>query len=306
MVKYLVKRTLGMIPLLFVVTIIIFMFIHMIPGDPARIALGPYATEEAVKEMHAVMNLDKPLYEQYWIYITNLLGGDFGTSFKNHKPVAELLWEKFWLTLKLTAWGMGWALAVGVLVGIHSAVRRNRWPDHLGMTVSIIGLSMPEFWFGFLLIELFSVKLGWLPTGGTEGFLSLIMPSLTLGIGLLGLFARFTRTSLLEVMQEDYIRTARAKGVPKRMIMWKHALRNALIPLVTMSGIQFGFMLSGAVIIEAVFSWPGMGVLLVDSVHFRDFPMIQGCMLLFTLEFLIINLIVDVLYTFLNPQLRFD
>lgn len=292
--------------MLFIVSVIIFMFIHVIPGDPARLALGSHATGEAVADMRASMGLDQPLYQQYFTYMKNLLQGDFGNSFKSHEPVAKILWEKFLLTLELTLWGMGWSLIVGVLMGVVAAVRRNRWPDYLGMSISIVGLSMPEFWFGFLLIELFSIKLGWLPTGGTEGWSSLIMPSLTLGIGVLGLFARFTRTSLLEVMKEDYIRTAKAKGVSKRLVVLKHALRNALIPLVTMSGIQFGFMLSGAVVIEVVFSWPGMGVLLVDAVKFRDFPVIQGSMLLFTLEFLVITLIVDLLYALLNPQMRIE
>lgn len=295
-----------MIPMLFIVSVIIFLFIHVIPGDPARIALGADATGEAVANLRTSMGLDQPLFQQYVTYIKNLLRGDFGNSFKSHEPVSKILWEKFLLTLELTLWGMGWSLIVGILMGVIAAVRRNRWPDYVGMSISIVGLSMPEFWFGFLLIDLFSIKLGWLPTGGTEGWGSLIMPSLTLGIGVLGLFARFTRTSLLEVMKEDYIRTAKAKGVSKQLVILKHALRNALIPLVTMSGIQFGFMLSGAVVIEVVFSWPGMGVLLVDAVKFRDFPVIQGSMFLFTLEFLVITLIVDLLYALLNPQMRID
>lgn len=292
--------------MLFIVSVIIFLFIHVIPGDPARIALGADATGEAVANLRTSMGLDQPLFQQYVTYIKNLLRGDFGNSFKSHEPVSKILWEKFLLTLELTLWGMGWSLIVGILMGVIAAVRRNRWPDYVGMSISIVGLSMPEFWFGFLLIDLFSIKLGWLPTGGTEGWGSLIMPSLTLGIGVLGLFARFTRTSLLEVMKEDYIRTAKAKGVSKQLVILKHALRNALIPLVTMSGIQFGFMLSGAVVIEVVFSWPGMGVLLVDAVKFRDFPVIQGSMFLFTLEFLVITLIVDLLYALLNPQMRID
>ncbi|MET3292989.1 ABC transporter permease subunit [Brevibacillus fluminis] len=306
MIRYMVKRITGMIPMLFIVSVIIFLFIHVIPGDPARIALGADATGEAVANLRTSMGLDQPLFQQYVTYIKNLLRGDFGNSFKSHEPVSKILWEKFLLTLELTLWGMGWSLIVGILMGVIAAVRRNRWPDYVGMSISIVGLSMPEFWFGFLLIDLFSIKLGWLPTGGTEGWGSLIMPSLTLGIGVLGLFARFTRTSLLEVMKEDYIRTAKAKGVSKQLVILKHALRNALIPLVTMSGIQFGFMLSGAVVIEVVFSWPGMGVLLVDAVKFRDFPVIQGSMFLFTLEFLVITLIVDLLYALLNPQMRID
>ncbi|WP_342772392.1 nickel ABC transporter permease [Brevibacillus fluminis] len=306
LIRYMVKRITGMIPMLFIVSVIIFLFIHVIPGDPARIALGADATGEAVANLRTSMGLDQPLFQQYVTYIKNLLRGDFGNSFKSHEPVSKILWEKFLLTLELTLWGMGWSLIVGILMGVIAAVRRNRWPDYVGMSISIVGLSMPEFWFGFLLIDLFSIKLGWLPTGGTEGWGSLIMPSLTLGIGVLGLFARFTRTSLLEVMKEDYIRTAKAKGVSKQLVILKHALRNALIPLVTMSGIQFGFMLSGAVVIEVVFSWPGMGVLLVDAVKFRDFPVIQGSMFLFTLEFLVITLIVDLLYALLNPQMRID
>lgn len=201
---------------------------------------------------------------------------------------------------------MVWAVVIGLIIGVVSATKRNKWPDYVGMFAAVSGLSLPSFWLGLVLIQIFAVQLGWFPSGGMESWKSYILPSITLGTGVAAVVARFTRSSLMDVLKNDYIRTGRAKGVNEQNIVWHHALRNALVPVVTMTGLQFGFLLGGSVVIETVFSWPGLGKLLIDSVAFRDYPVIQAEMLIFALEFIIINLVVDLLYGILNPQIRYD
>jgi glutathione transport system permease protein len=200
---------------------------------------------------------------------------------------------------------MAWATVAGLLIGVFSATRRGRWPDYGGMIAAVSGISLPSFWLGLLLIDLFSVQLHWLPTGGYGSWRSFFLPSFTLGLGVAAVVARFTRSAFLEIAREDYIRTARAKGVLERVVVWKHTLRNALIPVITMVGLQFGFLLGGSIVVETVFSWPGLGRLLVDSVSYRDYPVIQAEILLFSLEFILINLLVDVLYALANPEIRY-
>jgi len=207
-------------------------------------------------------------------------------------------------TIWLTLVSMVWATVAGVGIGVLSGVRRGRWPDKVGMVLAISGVSFPSFWLGLLLIDLFSVRLGWLPTGGYGTWQHFVMPSFALGIGVAAIMARFTRSAFVEIMAEDYVRTARMKGVPEPRIAWRHTLRNALIPVITLTGLQFGFLLGGAVVIETVFSWPGLGRLLVDSVSFRDYPVIQAEIMLFSIEFILINLAVDVLYAVANPEIR--
>jgi glutathione transport system permease protein len=200
---------------------------------------------------------------------------------------------------------MAWSTVAGLLIGVLSAVKRGRWQDYGGMLLAVSGISFPPFWLGLLLIDLMSVQLGWLPTGGYGTWQHFVMPSFTLGLGVAAVIARFTRSSFIEIMREDYVRTARAKGVHERLVVWKHALRNALIPVITMVGLQFGFLLGGSIVVETVFSWPGLGRLLVDSVSYRDYPVIQAEILLFSLEFILINLIVDLLYALANPEIRY-
>jgi glutathione transport system permease protein len=304
--RFVAKRLLEIIPILFLVTILIFLFVHLIPGDPARLVAGTDATIEDVEVVRKELGLDKPLHIQYLTYIGNLLKGDFGTSLKTKRPVIEEIGSRFMPTFWLTLWSMVWAVIIGLLIGVISATKRNKWQDYLGMFGAVSGLSLPSFWLGLMLIQLFAVTLGWLPTGGLDSWKSYILPAFTLGTGVAAVIARFTRSSLMDVLKEDYIRTGRSKGLTERDIVWGHGLRNAMIPVVTMTGLQFGFLLGGSVVIETVFSWPGLGKLLIDSVSYRDYPIIQTEMLLFALEFILINLVVDLLYGILNPQIRYE
>jgi glutathione transport system permease protein len=213
--------------------------------------------------------------------------------------------DRFMPSIYLTLASMVWALVIGLLIGTLSAVFKNKWPDYLGMVTAVSGISLPGFWLGLILIQVFSVQLGWFPTGGAEGWKSYVLPSLTLGAGIMSMLARFTRSSLLETLKADFIRTGRAKGLRESVVIPKHALRNSLIPVVTIAGLQFGFLLGGSVVVETVFSFPGMGRLLIDSISFRDYPVIQAELLLFSLEFILVNLIVDILYSYLNPKIRY-
>ncbi len=278
----------------------------MIPGDPARLVAGEDATLADVEMVRKELGLDKPIVEQYVTYMKNLFKGDMGNSLKTNRPVSEEIGERFMPTFWLTVWSMAWAVIVGLVIGVISATKRNKWQDYLGMFGAVSGLSLPSFWLGLMLIQLFAVTLGWLPTGGMESWKSYILPAFTLGTGVAAVVARFTRSSLMDVLKEDYIRTGRSKGLSERNVTWGHGLRNAMIPVVTMTGLQFGFLLGGSVVIETVFSWPGLGKLLIDSVAYRDYPVIQAEMMIFALEFIVINLIVDLLYGILNPQIRYE
>ncbi|KON87878.1 glutathione ABC transporter permease [Sporosarcina globispora] len=305
MLQYILKRILEMIPILFIVSILIFFFTHLIPGDPARLVAGKDATLEEVNIIRAELGLDKPIWDQYITYMSNLFQGDLGTSLKTGLPVSEMFADRFMPSIYLTFMSMGWALLLGLLIGTLSAVFKNKWPDYLGMVTAVSGISMPGFWLGLILIQIFSVQLGWFPTGGAESWKSYILPSLTLGAGIMSMLARFTRSSLLETLRADFIRTGRAKGLKESVVIPKHALRNSLIPVVTIAGLQFGFLLGGSVVVETVFSFPGMGRLLIDSIAFRDYPVIQAEMLLFSIEFILVNLIVDIMYSMLNPKIRY-
>ncbi|WP_025785934.1 glutathione ABC transporter permease GsiC [Sporosarcina sp. D27] len=306
MLRFLGKRLLQIIPILILVSIFIFLFVHMIPGDPARLVAGEDATIEDVELVRKELGLDKPITEQYITYMKNLFQGDFGKSLKTNRDVSYEIGERFMPTFWLTVWSMSWAVVAGLIIGVISATKRNKWQDYLGMFGAVSGLSLPSFWLGLMLIQLFAVTLGWLPSGGMDSWKSYILPAFTLGTGVAAVVARFTRSSLMDVLKEDYIRTGRSKGLNERRITWGHGLRNAMIPVVTMTGLQFGFLLGGSVVIESVFSWPGLGKLLIDSVAYRDYPVIQAEMLIFALEFILINLVVDLLYGILNPQIRYE
>lgn len=305
MLNYFIKRLFGLIPTLAIVAILVFLFVHMLPGDPARLAAGQDADEQTVALVRSELGLDKPMPQQFATFFGHLLIGDLGTSMRTHRPVSTEIGERFMPTLWLTLSSMVWSVIFGMAIGIVSAVYRNRWPDRLGMTLAVSGISFPAFALGMLLMQVFAVDLGWLPTVGADSWRNYILPSLTLGAAVASVMARFTRASFVEVMQDDFVRTARAKGVPESRVIFKHCLRNALIPVVTMMGLQFGFLLGGSIVVEAVFNWPGLGRLLVDSVTMRDYPVIQALVLLFSLEFILINLIVDVLYAFINPTIRY-
>ena len=305
MAVYLIKRLLGLLPTLLIVTVLVFLFVRLLPGDPARLAAGPDAGPETVELVRSDLGLDLPLPKQFVRFFSHALQGDFGLSIRTKRPVATEIAERFSPTFWLTMAAMGWSVLLGLIVGMVSAVWRNRWPDRLGMTLAVSGISFPSFALGMLLMQLFSVQLGWLPTVGADTWRHYILPSITLGAGVAAVMARFTRSSFIDILKEDYVRTARAKGLSETTVVVKHALRNALIPVVTMMGLQFGFLLGGSIVVEVVFNWPGMGRLLVDAVEMRDYPVIQALVLLFSLEFILINLVVDVLYAIINPTIRF-
>ena len=305
MFRYFVMRLLGLVPTMFLVTVCVFFFVHLLPGDPAQLAAGPEADEETVRMVRERLGLDRPLPEQFVLFVKKTVTGDFGISIRSQRPVIDEVADRFGPTLLLTVAAMVWAVVFGLLIGIVSAVKRGRWPDRLGMAFAVSGISMPPFALGILLMEVFSVWLGWFPTVGAESWRHYVLPSITLGAGVAAVMARFTRSALIEVLSEDYVRTARAKGLPARQVLSRHALRNALIPVVTMMGLQFGFLLGGSIVVEKVFNWPGMGRLLVDAVEMRDYPVMQTCVLLLSMEFLLINLAVDLLYGWLNPSIRY-
>ncbi|EHF6094139.1 glutathione ABC transporter permease GsiC [Salmonella enterica] len=305
MLNYVLKRLLGLIPTLLIVAVLVFLFVHLLPGDPARLIAGPEADAQVIALVRQQLGLDQPLHVQFWHYITHVLQGDFGTSMVFRRPVSEEIASRFLPTLWLTITSMIWAVLFGMAIGIAAAVWRNRWPDRVGMTLAVTGISFPAFALGMLLMQIFSVDLGWLPTVGADSWQHYILPSLTLGAAVASVMARFTRSSFVDVLSEDYMRTARAKGVSETWVVLKHGLRNAMIPVVTMMGLQFGFLLGGSIVVEKVFNWPGLGRLLVDSVDMRDYPVIQAEVLLFSLEFILINLVVDVLYAAINPAIRY-
>ncbi len=305
MLNYVLKRLLGLIPTLLIVAVLVFLFVHLLPGDPARLIAGPEADAQVIALVRQQLGLDQPLHVQFWRYITHVLQGDFGTSMVSRRPVSEEIASRFLPTLWLTITSMIWAVLFGMAIGIAAAVWRNRWPDRVGMTLAVTGISFPAFALGMLLMQIFSVDLGWLPTVGADSWQHYILPSLTLGAAVASVMARFTRSSFVDVLSEDYMRTARAKGVSETWVVLKHGLRNAMIPVVTMMGLQFGFLLGGSIVVEKVFNWPGLGRLLVDSVDMRDYPVIQAEVLLFSLEFILINLVVNVLYAAINPAIRY-
>lgn len=305
MFAYFVKRLLGLVPTLLIVAVLVFLFVHLLPGDPARLAAGPDADPQTVELVRKDLGLDKPLPRQFLDFFVRMGHGDFGRSLRTKRPVLTEVAERFMPTLLLTLASMVWSVLFGMAIGIASAVYRNGWPDRLGMTLAVSGISFPAFALGMLLMEIFSVYLGWLPTVGADSWKHYILPSITLGAAVAAVMARFTRASFVEVVHEDFVRTARAKGLNERVVILKHCLRNALIPVVTMMGLQFGFLLGGSIVVETVFNWPGVGRLLVDAVNTRDYPVMQALVLLFSLEFILINLIVDLLYGFINPTIRY-
>jgi len=305
MLQYIVKRLLGVLPTLLIVALFVFLFVHLLPGDPARLAAGVDATPETVELVRKDLGLDKPLPQQFVRFLSGVIHWDFGTSLRTKRSVAQEIGDRFMPTFWLTVWSMVWSVIIGMAIGIVSAVFRNRSPDRIGMTLAVSGISFPAFALGMVLMQIFSVQLGWLPTVGADTWKHYILPSLTLGAAVAAIMARFTRSSFVDILGEDYIRTARAKGLDETHVVIKHGMRNALIPVVTMMGLQFGFLLGGSIVVEKVFNWPGLGRLLVDAVDMRDYKVIQALVLLFSLEFILINLIVDVLYGIINPTIRY-
>ena len=283
---------------------LVFAIVRLIPGDPARLLAGDFATEQIVSELRAKWRLDDPLPVQYAAYVGGLVRGDFGRSITTSTPILPELTERFLRTLELAVAGILVATVVGGVAGIVSAVRRSSLTDYLATALALAGISTPIFWSGLLLILLFSVRLEWLPAGGTGTLRHLVLPALSLGLFGAGVLARQTRSGMLEVLGQDFVRTARAKGLPERIVVVKHALKNALIPVVTVLGDQFGRLLGGAILTETVFAWPGMGRYLIESISQRDYPAVQGAILVFAAAVVIINLVVDLSYGMLDPRMR--
>lgn len=283
-----------------------FLLLHAIPGDTAEALAGPQATVEDVDNLRRAMELDQPLGKQYVSYMGNLLHGDLGYSYRTNKPVMEILRSAWPATLQLAVCSMIVAVLLGVPIGIFAAIHRGKIGDTIAMVAAFLGVSMPSFWLALLLIIEFSVNHNWFPFYGREGISSFVLPSLTLGLGVAANIARLTRTSMLEVLGQDYIRTAKGKGVKNRKIIWVHALRNAAVPVVTIIGLQFGVLLGGQVVTETVFSWPGIGRMIVDALNTRDLQIVQGGILILAVTFTLINLITDLVYALLDPRIRYS
>ena len=301
---YIWQRLWHTVFVLVAISIVSFFFIRL-SGDPVMLMLPADASRAAIEELRQTMGFNDPLYVQYGRFAAGVLTGDLGNSLYYHRPVLQLVLERLPASLELATAALVLALVVAVPIGIISAVWRGSIIDFLSMLGALFGLSMPHFWLGIMMILLFSVTLGWLPTSGRGGIEHLIMPALALGVSLLAMFARLTRSLMLEVLSLDYVRTARAKGLSEWMVVGKHALRNALVPLVTVAGLEFGFLLGGVVVIETVFAWPGLGRLVVQAIFNRDFPVVQAAVLVLACIFVLVNLIVDLLYGWLDPQIRF-
>ncbi len=305
MYGYVIRRLILAVPVFIGVSILVFAIIRFIPGDPARAIAGVHASPQYVEQVRRDLLLDEGIHVQYFVYMSNLVQGDLGRSALTRRPVTVELMERFPNTLILSAAAMMIAITFGMSAGIVSATKRYSLFDNFSMLGALVGVAAPVFWLGIMFQLLFSVRLGWLPSGGIGTWQHIILPALTLGLATTALIARITRSSMLDVLRQDYITTARSKGLVERVVVYKHSLKNALIPVVTVMGLQFGTLLGGAVLTETVFSWPGIGRLMVDSILNRDYPVVQGAVLLLAVFFVLINLVVDVIYAFLDPRISY-
>jgi len=331
---YIIKRILLLIPVLLGVSILSFSLIHLAPGDPARTIAGEHASPEILQVIQEKYGLDKPLVTQYWVWLRQVLKGDLGRSIVTNERIAKEILDRFPATVELTFFSMFIAIAVGAFAGIVSASKQYSALDYTTMGVALFGVSMPVFWLGVMLMMVFGVFLRWLPISGRINTLIsfrritglylldsiiglnwpafssavryLILPSVALGTIPMATIARVTRSSMLEVLRQDFIRTERAKGLPERMVIYKHAARNALLPVITVIGLNFGILLAGAILTETIFSWPGIGRYVVKAVQMRDYPAVQGCVLFFAFMFVIVNLITDLLYAYIDPRIKYE
>ncbi len=327
MSKYIIRRLLNLIPVLIGVSLIVFLMVHISPGDPVRIMLGEDATPEEVERLREVYGLDQPLHRQYVRWAGNILQGDFGTSIRRGRPVAGLILGRLGATMELALISLFLATIISIPLGIIAAIKQNSWVDFLSMVIALLGVSMPPFWIGLMLLIYVALNVGFFPLFGRgaslvgavqylfaegsfamfyESIRYLILPAISLGTAGAAVLTRLTRSSMLDVLGEDYVRTARSKGVKERMVVFKHAFRNALLPVVTIWGLQLGFLMGGAVITETVFAWPGVGRLIVDAINQRDFPIVQAGTLMLAVVFSVVNLLVDLSYAYLDPRIRYD
>lgn len=311
---FVLKRLLITIPVLIGMSLLVFSLIHLVPGDPARVMLGLTATPENVATLHQQLGLDDPIWRQYLTWLGNVLHGDLGTDYRSHEPLTQMLLARLPVTLELTVLATIFSVLIAVPLGVLGAVRRRGVADVTGTTVSLLGISLPDFGLGVLLVLLVSLKLDWLPPSGyrplSEGVIDnlryMILPALTLSISMASVLLRTTRAAMLEVLGQDYVKFARAKGISENLVIAKHALRNASIPIVTVLGLQFGFLLGGAVIVESIFSLPGIGRMTLNAVNTRSYPIVQGGILIIGVLFMLVNLLTDLLYAVLNPRIRYE
>lgn len=303
MLLFILKRLAQVVPVIFGVTLVVFLIMQMVPGDPAIIMAGEGASTETVEQLREDLGLNEPLHVQYFSYIGNILQGSLGNSLKNNQPVLDEILIRLPITMELAFFSILITVVLGLTAGIISAVKPYSVSDISVMVVALLGISLPSFWLGLLLMYTFSIKLQWLPVAGWDSFAHIILPAITLGAGGAAIVARMTRSSMLEVIGQDYVRTARAKGLKEHTIIYKHALRNALIPVITVVGLQFGSLLGGTVIVESVFAINGLGRMIVDAIRTRDIPMVQGGVLVASLVFVFVNLLVDVMYKVFNKRI---
>lgn len=306
MLRYTLQRMAMLIPVLLGVSLVSFSLLHLVPGDPAEILAGEEATKETVEAVRREYGLDRPLVLQYLRFVANAAQGDLGISISTRHPVLPLLKKRFLFTLQLSFLSILVASAIGLGAGVMASTRQYSLFDGLSMLAALFGISMPIFWLGLLMILVFAVRLHWLPSGGTGTFAHLILPAVALGSASAAVIARMARASMLEVIRQDYVRTARATGVAERIVIYRHALKNAMIPVITVFGLEFGYMLGGAVLTETVFSLPGIGRLMVDGIFARDYPVVQGGMLLVATTFVTVNLLTDIAYGFFEPRIRYE
>ncbi|MDR5659840.1 ABC transporter permease [Serpentinicella sp. ANB-PHB4] len=304
MYRYILKRLLMLIPVMLGVSLVVFTIMYFTPGDPAKVMLGERAPQAEVEALREQMGLNEPFHKQYISFISNAVRGDLGRSLVTKQPVATELISRFPATLKLAGAAVLISILIGIPVGIISATKQYSLFDMVSMIFALIGVSMPNFWQGLMMVLLFSVTLGWLPSSGYGTFSHLILPAITIGTSSAAIITRMTRSSMLEVVRQDYIRTARAKGLKENLVINRHALKNALIPVVTVIGLQFGYLLGGAVLTETIFAWPGVGRLMVEAIRQKDYFVVQGGVLLIALMFSLVNLGVDILYAFLDPRIK--
>lgn len=302
---YLIKRIILSLPVAAGVLVLVFLLMHLAPGDPVEVMLGENAAPADREALRAALHLDEPLVAQFGFFVRDLALGELESIFY-HRPVIEEVATRLWATIELAAAALLISLSISFPLGVIAAVKKGRAADGLAMGFSLLGVSMPTFWLGPMLILVLSIKLGWLPVSGRGGLSHLVLPAVTLGTGMAAIVSRMLRGSLIEVMNQEYLRVARAKGLSERTVVLKHALRNALIPAITVVGLQAGALLSGAIITETIFAWPGIGRLLIDSIHTRDFPLVQGTVIVIALSYVIINLVTDLVYAAADPRVRLE
>ncbi len=304
MKAYITRRLLLAVPVAWGVVTMVFLIIHMTPGDPVAIMLGESATIADMESLRSELGLDKPVLEQYAKFLLNVVSFDLGNSIYTGRSVAESISTRYGATVELALASMALAILLAIPLGVMAAARKDTVVDRVGMALSLIGVSMPSFWIGPLLIIFFAIDLKWFPVSGRGGVESLVLPAITLGTAMAAILSRLTRATMIDTLGEDYITTARAKGLENYVVLFKHALRNALLPVVTVAGLQLGALLAGAIITETIFSWPGIGRLTIQAINARDYPLVQGCVLAIALSYTFVNIVVDILYSFVDPRVR--